>query len=379
MINKRQLIKNLLSHNDENTFFDKKETIDIKTKEGKAKLLKHITALSNSNPENNSFLIIGVDDKESLIKGTDLIDDSHIQNLVASSLIHAPIVKYENIHFPDLPINKVIGLLTISPLKERTAFSKSISKIKLDAAFYRRGSNSIEIDSGFYIDGNNKKLVNEIENYSKISLQQLLDDTFDFFNTWDKAYNPKYLVFKDQFVLCWSGYESEYNGENCLSEVDIRILNESTRYFYSATQWVKINITENQFSIDEFVILGFDNNYRLYPLERKTINFQENGKYTVKNEITFEKPTFPKEEISNLYKKAKSLAKNLARGKSPQTNEELDDFEGLANYFLICYFNGIEESKVDFLESKKVLDGAAAEWYTECTRILNKYETKNGS
>ena len=40
MINKRLLIKNLLAHNDENTFFDKKRKIDISQKEGKAKFLK---------------------------------------------------------------------------------------------------------------------------------------------------------------------------------------------------------------------------------------------------------------------------------------------------------------------------------------------------
>ena len=47
MINKRLLIKNLLAHNDENSFYDKKRKIDIGHKEGKAKFLKHICALSN--------------------------------------------------------------------------------------------------------------------------------------------------------------------------------------------------------------------------------------------------------------------------------------------------------------------------------------------
>ena len=42
MINKRLLIKHLLSHNDENSFYDKKRKVDISFKEGKAKFLKHI-------------------------------------------------------------------------------------------------------------------------------------------------------------------------------------------------------------------------------------------------------------------------------------------------------------------------------------------------
>jgi len=59
MINKRLLIKNLLSHNDENSFFDKKQKLSLNTKEGKAKFIKHVCALSNSNPNNNSYIVIG--------------------------------------------------------------------------------------------------------------------------------------------------------------------------------------------------------------------------------------------------------------------------------------------------------------------------------
>ena len=81
MINKRLLIKNLLAHNDENSFYDKKRKIDISHKEGKAKFLKHICALSNSNPKNNSYIVIGVEDEDNNIVGVDFFDDSKIQNL----------------------------------------------------------------------------------------------------------------------------------------------------------------------------------------------------------------------------------------------------------------------------------------------------------
>ena len=82
MINKRLLIKNLLSHNDENSFYDKKQKLSLSNKEGKAKFLKHICALSNSNPENNSYIVIGVSDERNEIIGVDFFDDSKIQNLV---------------------------------------------------------------------------------------------------------------------------------------------------------------------------------------------------------------------------------------------------------------------------------------------------------
>jgi predicted HTH transcriptional regulator len=64
MINKRLLIKNLLSNNDENSFYDKKQKLSLHNKEGKAKFIKHVCALSNSNPTNNSYIVIGIEDEE---------------------------------------------------------------------------------------------------------------------------------------------------------------------------------------------------------------------------------------------------------------------------------------------------------------------------
>ena len=40
MINKRLLIKNLLSQNDENSFYDKKQKVTLDSKEGKSQILK---------------------------------------------------------------------------------------------------------------------------------------------------------------------------------------------------------------------------------------------------------------------------------------------------------------------------------------------------
>jgi len=69
MINKRLLIKNLLAHNDESSFYDKKRKLNMDQKEGKAKFLKHVCALANSNPKNNSYIVIGVEDEDNSIKG----------------------------------------------------------------------------------------------------------------------------------------------------------------------------------------------------------------------------------------------------------------------------------------------------------------------
>ena len=73
MINKRILIKNLLAHNDESSFYDKKRQLNLHTREGKAKFLKHICALSNSNPTNNSYIVVGVEDHDNEIVGDDFL------------------------------------------------------------------------------------------------------------------------------------------------------------------------------------------------------------------------------------------------------------------------------------------------------------------
>src|SRR5690606_8619677 len=95
MINKRILIKNLLAYMDENSFFDRKRQLNLHTKEGKAKFVKHICALSNSNPENNSYIVVGVEDNNE-ISGTDFYDDSRIQNLIDANLENPPLISYEN-------------------------------------------------------------------------------------------------------------------------------------------------------------------------------------------------------------------------------------------------------------------------------------------
>src|SRR5690606_39246777 len=143
MINKRFLIKHLLAHNDENRFYDKKLKIDISQKEGKAKFLKHICAHSNSNPKNNSYIVIGVDDTDNTIVGVDFFDDSKIQNLINAYLTNPPIGQYEIIPFPHLPDHKVVGLITVRPAGRLTSLSKNIWKYYGGSLFFRAGSMSM--------------------------------------------------------------------------------------------------------------------------------------------------------------------------------------------------------------------------------------------
>ena len=208
MLNKRLLIKNLLAHNDENSFYDKKLRLYLSEKEGKAKFLKHVCALSNSNPYNNSYIVVGIEDQDNNIVGVDFFDDSKIQNLVNAYLLNSPIVSYENIAFPHLPIGKVVDLVTVHPNNNGVCtLSKNIWKYFAGTHFYRDGSISKpKADAEDLIDLNSKTVF-AIENHSQNNIKLTLDGVFDFINSHDN-YKPTYKVFKEYFVVCWAGKKS---------------------------------------------------------------------------------------------------------------------------------------------------------------------------
>lgn len=182
MINKRLLIKNLLGHSDENSFYDRKRFIDLTNKEGKAKFLKIICALANSNPYNKAFIIVGVEDESREIVGVDFFDDSRIQNLVNAYLENPPSIAYENIIFSDLPENKVVGLITIISSQKICSFSKNIWKYSKGTVFKREGSNSKIQVSEFEFDTLNLEIVQQIEKGSSNNIQHTLDEVIDFIN-----------------------------------------------------------------------------------------------------------------------------------------------------------------------------------------------------
>ena len=231
MINKRLLIKHLLAHNDENSFYDKKRKISLGSKEGKAKFLKHICALSNSNPENNSYIVIGVEDEDNSISGVDFYDDAKIQNLVNAYLSNAPIVAYENIPFPHLPDDKVVGLVTIRPNKGKIcSLRKNIWKYYGGSVFFRDGSISMPKVYDLKIEDKNSEIVKAIEDHAQNNVELTLDGVFDFLNK-RKDFNPKYKVFKEYFVVCWAGKKKTVKENVYYSRVDIALINEQVKLF----------------------------------------------------------------------------------------------------------------------------------------------------
>ena len=373
MINKRILIKNLLTHNDEGSFYDKKRQLNLHNREGKAKFLKHICALSNSNPTNNSYIVVGVEDQNNEIIGTDFYDDSRIQNLVNAYLENPPKIQYENVPFPNLPKDKVIGLVTIRANSKKASFKKGIYTIPIHSTFIRIGSNTTPVESGFENNFQNYETVIGIENNSRNSIEYTLDNVIDFLNFRHKDINPKYKVFKELFVICWAGIEKKSKNTTYLSRVDIELINEQIKLFYSAQDVVEITFDKDSFTIIEYVPLDLNDRIDYYPLEEQTIHFQENGYYNISRKILFQPPSFNKKILHHVYNNNISLLQKLENQRTLTKSEQID-LENLPSTFMVCYLNGFENAKQKLIDAKQLLKPFPQIYssFKESLRILRK-------
>ena len=375
MINKRLLIKNLLSHNDENSFYDKKQRLSLSTKEGKAKFLKHICALSNSNPMNNSYIVIGIEDEENKIIGVDFFDDSKIQNLVNAYLKNPPKIEYENVAFPRLPRHKVVGLVTIHPTNAVTSLIKNAWKYRRGTIFFRRGSNSMPVEKNFQLKNTNKTIVEAIEKNASNNIKLTLDGVFDFINRHKPEYNPQYKVFNEQFVLCWAGKKSITNSEEFFSRVDIELINEQVRLFFSVLDEVQITYNEHTFIVTEYILLGVDKNESHYPLEKTIIHFKDNGKHDIAKEFLFEPPQYDKNIIQHIYNNNNAVIHKIEKN-IPLSVIEHEDVYRLPTTYLICYLNGFLDAAEQLKKAKnyikKLENKAAYIQYKEVIRVLRK-------
>ena len=374
MINKRLLIKNLLAHNDENSFYDKKRQLNLGNKEGKAKFLKHICALSNSNPKNNSYIVVGVEDEENEIKGVDFFDDAKLQNLINAYLENPPTVLYENVHFPHLPQGKVVGLVSIRPTNKITALRKNIWKYYGGAVFFRDGSISISKVFDLDVKDTNSAVVAEIEKHAHNNIELTLDGVIDFMHRYDSGLHPQYKVFKESFVLCWAGLEKRVRGRTYYSRVEVALINEQVRLFYSTHDEVEIDVSEDSFTLIEYVQLGINNSYKYYPLERVSFVFDDQGSYRIDTAFLFVPPVFEKKLLHHLYNANNAILDKLSKG-SPLNKREQDDLVNLAPTYMLCSLNGFEAAKEKLQQLSILLkkqDEASYQNLKDTQRILRK-------
>lgn len=372
MINKRLLVKNLLAHNNENSFYDKKRQLNLHTKEGKGKFLKHICALSNSNPFNNSYIVVGVEDDDNEIVGDDFFDDSRIQNLVNAYLENPPKITYDNIPFPNLPKEKVVGLVTIKPKNKVSYFKKNIYTIYTGSTFIRIGSNTQPTEEKISASKSNIETVISIENNSRNNIKHTLDGVLDFITVRHKDLENQYQVFKENFVVCWAGKKNVVRNETYYSRVDIELVNEQIKLFYSNQDEVIISYNEESFTITEYVKLGLNDKTSYYPLEKLTFSFFDNGYYKMETQLLFEPPQYNKKLLHHIYNSVLISIQNLNK------NKEVSEMEVLRipHTLMICYLNDFKEAKHKLIEAKSVLKAyknpLVYSYFKESLRILRK-------
>lgn len=374
MINKRLLVKALLSHNDENSFYDKKLQLNLASKEGKAKFLKHICALSNSNPKNNAYIVVGIEDKVNGIVGVDFFDDSKLQNLINAYLDNPPLVLYENIPFPHLPEGKVVGLVTIRPIEQVTALRKNIWKYFGGIIFFREGSISMPKSFDIGLKDTNSERVKIIEQHAQNNISLTLDGVVEFLQNHREELCPTYRVFKETFVVCWSGLQKKVKNKTYYSRVDIELINEQVKLFYSNLDEVEINVTEDCFILTEYVRLGLNDQVNYYPLEEVTITFKENGSYVLDTQLLFTPPQLDKRTLYHLFNANNRLLEKL-KNEGRFTLKEESDLFNLCTIYMLCVFNEIPHAFEQLEQAKSFLkdrDTVLYQTYKDCQRILRK-------
>jgi hypothetical protein len=376
MINKRLLVKNLLAHNDENSFYDKKRFIAIGEKEGKGKFLKHVCALANSNPNNNSFIVVGVEDEDNEIIGVDFFDDSKIQNLVNAYLNNPPLISYENIPFPHLPEGKVVGLVTVKSSGKVCSLRKNIWKYYGGSVFFREGSISLPKAYGIDLKDINSDTVATIEQHARNNIELTLDGVIDFINYRHKDLESHYKVFKEQFVVCWAGNRKQVKGQTYYNRVDIELINEQVKLFYSNLDEVTISYDNHSFTTMEYVKLGLGKKQKYYPLEELVITFEENGTYQIQTDLVFEPPLYDKKTLFHVYNTNNSLLSKLKNNIVLKPSEK-EDLSHLPDTYLICHLNGFEEAKHKMENAKLLVKKDYPKIYNslkEGLRILRKVQ-----
>jgi len=374
MINKRLLVKNLLAHHGENSFYDKKRRIDISTKEGKAKFLKHVCALANSNPNNNAYILIGVEDQNNEVVGVDFFDDSRIQNLVNAYLNHPPQIIYENILFPALPPGKVVGLVTIRSLGLVCSLRKNIWKYWGGTVFIREGSISLPKDTGVVLPDINTPVVSSIELQAQNSIGLTLDGVMDFMVYRHKDLECHYKVFVEQFVVCWAGIPKTVKGITYYSRVDIEMITEQVKLFYSALDEVEIAAEENSLTITEYVRLGLGPQKKYFPFEITRLQFSNNGRYTLLSDLIFQPPKYNKKTLLHLQNTSLQLVRKVEKGVnfSPL---ELEELSAVPEILLLCYLNELPGVLELMEQAKDLLRPDHPKVYAamkEALRILRK-------
>jgi hypothetical protein len=220
----------------------------------------------------------------------------------------------------------------------------------------------------------NSETVATIEQHARNNIELTLDGVIDFINNRHSNLSSHYKVFKEQFVVCWAGNQKRVKDKVYYSRVDIELINEQVKLFYSALDEISISFDRDSFSIVEYVQLGLGSSQRYYPLEKVRIGFKDNGTYHINSELIFTPPEYDRKTLYHIYNANNALIAKLERGAHLKP-AELQDLRHLPSTYLICFLNGFEEAKdqMDYVRPYlKKYDQTSYQSLKEALRVLRK-------
>ena len=159
------------------------------------------------------------------------------------------------------------------------------------------------------------------------------------------------------------------------SRIDIELVNEQVRLFYSALDEVKIEYNEHSFIMTEYVFLKIEEHFDYYPFEKTVIHFKENGKHDIVTELIFKAPQFDKAEMHHVFNACNELSKKLKKG-STLTKKDKDELLELPTNYMICVLNELPNAYAKLVDLKPILrtleDKSPYIRYKEAVRVLRK-------
>jgi hypothetical protein len=227
----------------------------------------------------------------------------------------------------------------------------------------------------FELRNTNQSLVEAIEKNARNNIELTLDGVFDFINNHKQEYNPQYKVFNEQFVLCWAGENKLINNEEYFSRVDIELINEQVRLFFSALDDVQISYNNRSFIVIEFILIGMNHQEKYYPLEKTIIHFKDNGKHDIVKEFLFEPPKYDANLIHHIYVSSNEIVSKVEENQQLSNLEE-DFLFRLPKNYLLFYLHGFLDATNQLKKVKNYIknlqDKTTYIKYKEAMRVIRK-------
>ncbi len=110
-----------------------------------------------------------------------------------------------------------------------------------------------------------------------------------------------------------AGHSKKVKDKTYSSRVDIELVNEQVKLFYSALDEVSIAFDHNTFSITEYLPLGLNDKTSYYPLENRRFIFMITAIIKLKLNFFLEPPQYNRKMLLHIYNSNLSLLSKLEK------------------------------------------------------------------